>query len=189
METSIFLADGVEECEALLVVDLLRRAGIKIQTVAVSDREDSAATRTIVSSHDVPITCDVHLRDYRLGDEKVLVIPGGKTGVANLKASSKLGEILRAQQERGGHLAAVCAGPTVLGKLGLLDGLQATVYPGFQDELGDAIYRDVAVISDGKVLSGRALGASIDFCLELVKLLRDEPAAQEVAKSICYERN
>lgn len=185
MEASIFIANGVEECEALLVVDLLRRGGIEIQTVAVNDAAgDDEKARTIVSSHQVPLICDVHLNSYVPSDEKVLVIPGGKLGVDNLKASSKLSQILRSHQE---NLAAVCAGPTVLGALGLLDEHKATVYPGFQDGLGAADYTDTGLIHDGRVITARALGSSIVFALEIITLLRDEAQAQQVAAQICYQ--
>lgn len=185
MEASIFIADGVEECEALLVVDLLRRGGIEIQTVAVNDDpgEDEKA-RTIVSSHRVPLICDVHINNFAPSGEKVLIIPGGKLGVDNLIASARLSQILHSHQ---GNLAAVCAGPTVLGALGLLDGHQATVYPGFQDGLGNARYTDAGVIRDGRILTARALGSSIDFALAIVTLLRDESQAQKVAAQICYQ--
>lgn len=185
MEASIFLADGVEECEALLVVDLCRRGGIQIQTVAVNDRKGEAA-RTIHSSHQVSIVCDTHIDDYQPGGEKILVIPGGVPGVDNLKANQKLSNILVAHQKAAGHLAAVCAGPTVLGNLGLLDGKRATVYPGFDGGLGGAKYEDVPTVADGQVITGRALGASIDFALEIVTLLRDKDAANKVAEQICY---
>lgn len=185
MEASIFIADGVEECEALLVVDLLRRGGIEIQTVAVNDDpgEDEKA-RTIVSSHRVPLICDVHINNFAPSGEKVLIIPGGKLGVDNLKASARLSQILHSHQ---GNLAAVCAGPTVLGALGLLDGHKATVYPGFQDGLGNADFTDTGLIRDGRILTARALGSSIDFALAIVTLLRDESQAQTVAAQICYQ--
>ena len=151
MEASSFLADGVEECEALLVVDLCRRAGIEIQTVAVNDRSGEAA-RTIHSSHKVSIICDTHLDDYQTAGEKILVVPGGLPGVNNLKANQKL----------------------------------ATVFPGFDDGLGAAKYEDVPTVVDGQVITGRALGAGIEFALQIVTALRDKETAAKVAKQIVY---
>lgn len=185
MEASIFIADGVEECEALLVVDLFRRAGIEIQTVAVNDKPgDDGAARTIISSHEIPLICDAHINSYETGAEKILIVPGGTKGVQNLQSSTKLREVLRSFQ---GNLAAVCAGPTVLGSLGLLDGREATVYPGFDSGLGQAKYMDKGVVQDGSVITGRALGSSIDFALRMITVLRDEAKSAEVAAQICYE--
>lgn len=185
MEASIFLADGVEECEALLVVDLCRRGGIEIQTVAVNDRSGDAA-RIAHSSHEVPIICDTTLKEYQPAGEKILVIPGGKQGVDNLKANARMSEILKAQSTGTGRLAAVCAGPTVLGNLGLLDGKRATVFPGFDGGLGAAKYEDVPTVVDGQVITGRALGAGIEFALQIVTALRDKETAAQVAAQIVY---
>ncbi|WP_081455718.1 DJ-1/PfpI family protein [Mobiluncus mulieris] len=138
------------------------------------------------SSHKVSIICDTHIDDYQTAGEKILVIPGGVPGVDNLKANQKLSEILKAQGAGTGHLAAVCAGPTVLGNLGLLDGKRATVYPGFDGGLGAAKYEDVPTVVDGQVITGRGLGAGIDFALEIVRTLRDKAAADKVAAQIVY---
>ena len=81
----------------------------------------------------------------------------------------------------------MCAGPTVLGALGLLDEHRATVYPGFQDGLGNADYSDTGLIRDGRIITARALGSSIDFALAIISLLRDEAQAQQVAAQICYQ--
>ncbi len=180
-EAIIFLANGTEECEALLVVDILRRAKISIEMVSVED------TTEIISAHQVRIQCDKTLDEVSSEEVDLLIVPGGLEGTNRMKANTKLTELLLKHREKSGNLAAVCAGPSVLGSLGLLSGRVATAYPGFGDKLGaGANFQDEAVIHDRDVITGRGLGASIPFALKLVELLRDHETAKQIAQEIVY---
>lgn len=180
-EAVIFMANGTEECEALLVVDILRRADITIDMVSI---EEGLEVKT---AHDVRIICDLHIDDFDLNDTKILIIPGGLGGTNRMLASDKLSNLLVEQRKNQGLLAAVCAGPSVLGKLNLLEERNATVYPGFEDKLGDgATFQDKPVIFDQDTITARGLGASIPFALKIVEALRDEATAKDVAEKIVY---
>lgn len=210
MDASIFVADGVEECEALITLDILRRSGLDVQTVAVHPEGGDYALDNpeILSSHGVKITCDTALPAYTLTDEKCLIIPGGGLGVQNLKANARVHQILKTfAAKRSGHplsgtsaghplagtsagrsgafLAAICAGPTLLGQLGLLDGYAATVFPGMEDGLGaGASYQDAEVVEDRDRITGRAMGASIPFALAIASRL----AGKDKAQSVCQKQ-
>ncbi|WP_304263400.1 DJ-1/PfpI family protein [Kallipyga massiliensis] len=195
MDVSIFMADGLEECEALLVVDLMRRAGIAIQTVAVHQpdwkgREEDR--KRIRSCHDIEITCDTTIEDYEPGAEAALIIPGGLPGVDYLKANQKLRTILmdfheKKVKEDEGWIGAICAGPTLLADLGILDGKAATVYPSRKDDLGDKVnYVNQDVVMAPDIITGKALGLAIPFALVLISTLKGEETANRVAEEIYY---
>ncbi len=189
--TFVYLTDGCEECEALLVVDLLRRGGVDVKTVAVTDVEGGLHyrkenERLVLGSHAIPILCDITIDEVVLEQADLLVVPGGKKGTELLKTSPHLREQLSSQAQAGKYVAAICAGPTVLGAFGLLEGKRATVFPGFEEGLEGAKYADKAVVRDGKLVTSRALGSAIPFALELLSQLKGEEAAKTVGQSIVY---
>ena len=192
-EVFVFMTDGTEECEALLMVDLFRRAGIAVETVALhADGTEvrKGHERMIDSLHHVHIRCDRTIDEMEAEAGKgdaLFFIPGGKVGVENMKASSKLRSLLAAHKQAGKTMAAVCAGPTVLGAFGLIEGKEVTVYPGFEGQLGGAHYTDLPIQHDTNLITGRALGSSIPLALDLIERLRDHATALATAKQIVYD--
>ncbi len=176
------IADGSEEVECLAVVDVLRRSGI--ETVLVSSGE----TRDIVSSHQIPIRADATVAETDFSDGDVIFLPGGMPGAENLSACGPLVEALRQADADGRRIAAICAAPgVVLGRHGFLEGKTATCFPGFErDFRGAAGYTMQGVVTDGNIITARGLGFAIDLGLELVKILKDEAAAEDVKKKIQY---
>ena len=164
----LFFADGLEECEGLLVVDLLRRAGITVQTVSISGRAE------VTSAHNVTLRCDA------------VVLPGGMPGTTHLAESALVARTVRSYAAQGKLVAAICAAPSVLGGLGLLQGKRATVYPGFEDKLAGAIVTDGEFVTDGNIVTACGLGAAIPFALELIRLLEGDATAAQVRASIGY---
>ena len=175
----IFFAPGFEECEGLIVVDLLRRAGTQVQICAVSDE------LTIKSSHGVRIVCDALAKDADLTADAV-ILPGGIPGTPNLAASETVCSAVRAFYDAGKLVAAICAAPTVLGGLGLLQGKRATCYPGCEGDLGGAECADADAVRDGNLITGRALGAAIPFALEIIAYLEGAERAEKVKNAIVY---
>ena len=175
----IFFAPGLEECEGLVTVDLLRRAGVEVQICAVSD------DLTITGAHGIRIVCDALAQDAdRTAD--AVILPGGIPGTPNLAASGTVCGTVRAFYDSGRLVAAICAAPTVLGGLGLLDGRRATCYPGCEDGLGGAEYIDAEVIRDGTIITGCSLGAAIPFALEIIAYLEGPDIAEKKRRSIVY---
>lgn len=178
----VFFADGMEECEALLVVDLLRRGGVEVTTASVMDH------RQIVSSHNLPIQADALAGEVDYDSVDLVVYPGGLPGSNHLAESAVATQAARDFAAQGKYVAAICAAPAVvLAPLGLLEGKKATSYPSFQPQLTGAICRDLPVEVDGKVITGRALGAGIPFALELLTALEGRQTARKVAAAIVYD--
>ena len=126
MNTAIFFADGFEEIEGLTVVDMFRRAGISIQTVSISD------SLTVTGSHDIKVQADCLLKDFDFNTVEMLILPGGMPGTTNLSKCEPLCDALMQFSRQGHYLAAICAAPSILGGLGILNGRVATCYPGFE---------------------------------------------------------
>ncbi len=161
----VFFADGFEEIEALASVDVLRRAGLEVEMVSVTPDE------IVTGAHGVSMFCDVNIVNCDFSDAELLLLPGGMPGAATLGESEPLRKALLRQAEAGKPLAAICAAPMVLGKLGLLRGKKATCYPGFEEHLEGADYTANLVEQEGNIITGKGPGAAIPFALAIVELL------------------
>jgi len=171
-----FLADGFEELEAITPIDLLRRAGVQVQTIGVG-------SGTPTGSHGITVTCDA--TEVDLTACAGVILPGGP-GHTRLAQSAMVRDCLAAVAAKGGMLAAICAAPSILGELGYLHGRRATCYPGFADKLQGASPVDSPVVVDDNVITARAAGASIDFGLACVAYLCGSEKASEIAAQICH---
>ncbi len=178
----LFLATGFEEVEALTVVDILRRGGVDCKTVSVTGDYD------VTSSHMVTVRADLLFDEADFSDGEMLVMPGGVPGTPNLKAHEGLAKLIRQYKEAGKDLAAVCAAPTIYGEMGLLEGKNATCFPGMEDGLIGANKLTDNVVCDGQFITSRGMGTCIDFGLSLLARLTDQDKAQEIGKKIVYYR-
>lgn len=179
----IFLADGFEDIEGLTVVDLMRRAGIDIQTVSISDSHE------ITTSHGITMKTDRIFSETDFSDADMLVLPGGMPGTKYLGEYQPLRELLTDFYGKGGKVAAICAAPTVLASLGFLEGRNATAYPSCMDGLAGAVPALENVVVDGNITTSRGLGTAVDFALSLIGQLLGEEKADEIAESVVYSRN
>ncbi len=173
----IFFANGTEEIEALTVVDILRRAGADVTLAGVGGRE-------LCGSHKIHITADIDAADLARLDYDMVVIPGGMPGTTNLDESEIVEKAITAVDEKGGYLAAICAAPLVLGKRGYLVGKNATCYPGFESYLKGARLSVKKVCVDGNVITGKGMGAAVDFSLALAEVLFGSEKAEAIRKSV-----
>lgn len=178
----VFLADGFEDVEALIPVDVLRRGGQDVVTVSVMD--DS---QTVESAHGVTMIADTWIGDCDLTDADLLLLPGGMPGASNLYACEPLRQALVNQQEEGKMVAAICASPAVvLGQMGLLQGYRATCYPGFEQLLSGAEYTGKLCTVDGNIITGEGPAAAFPFAYALLAILQDEATAQQIADGMRY---
>lgn len=180
MRACVFLADGFEEIEGLTVVDILRRAGVETRTVSITEQ------KLVTGSHQIPITADCCIGDTDFSEAELLVLPGGMPGTRYLGACKKLTDLLLKFFREGKKVAAICAAPSVLGGLGILDGKKAACYPGFEDQLKGAEVLFEQVVRDGNVTTSRGMGTAIPFALDLVSQLVSEEKAQELKEGIIY---
>lgn len=176
----ILLADGFEEAEAIVPADLLRRAGADVALVGVTGP-------MVTGGHGVAVRCDVTLDQVDFDALEMLVLPGGMGGVENLGKSSAAMELVRRTARSGRYLAAICAAPTLLGGLGLLEGRQAVCYPGMESAMTGARAKPGnSVVTDGALITGEGPGAAFPFGLKLVEALKGAEAARQVADGACW---
>lgn len=174
----VFLADGFEEIEALAPVDILRRAGIEVQTVGVNGK-------TVMGKHNIPVTADIPVTELTLnGDLQAVVLPGGLPGAKNLDASESVQGAIDYAAQNEKFLCAICAAPFILGKKDLLNGKTAICFPGFEDDLRGAVISDCAVCRDGNYITAKGAGVAVEFGLQIVAAVKDAAIADEIRKSI-----
>ena len=174
----VFLAQGFEECEALVTVDILKRAGYEVKTVAVGK------SLTVVGTHNIPVIADIHESEI---DNAIIptavILPGGMPGTLNLDASEVVHKMLKLSSNAESLICALCAAPSILGKAGYLQGKRATCFPGFESELHGAIFTDERVVVDGNIITSKAMGCASEFALAIIEKLTGKVRADEVARS------
>lgn len=180
VKAGIFFANGFEECEGLLIVDLFRRAGIEMQTISI------AGERAVTSSHNVTVMTDLLFGEACFGEMDIIILPGGMPGTTNLGNHQGVKEVVSDFYQQGKRIAAICAAPSVFGQLGLLKGKKATCYPSFEEQLEGAIVTGEPVVVDGNITTGSGLGAAIPFALELISQLIDPNTAERIKTAIKY---
>jgi 4-methyl-5(b-hydroxyethyl)-thiazole monophosphate biosynthesis len=169
----VLFAEGSEELEAITIVNILRRAGVAVTLAGLADGP-LRGSRGVMLLPDC--TLDTALHD----DFDMVVLPGGQPGTNNLKADMRVAELVRrmAQQER--YLAAICAAPAVLASAGLLDGKQATGFPGALTPYQKVKQQHAAIVEDGRLITSRGPGTAMDFALTLAERLVGAAKRQEV---------
>lgn len=181
-ESFVFLAAGFEEIEALTVIDVMRRAGMNVQTVSIT------SALQVKGAHGVTVNADVLFDNTLFSDPEWLVLPGGMPGATNLYEFSPLQGLLKAQAEsEKGRIAAICAAPAVvLGQLGLLKGEKATCYPGFENLMVGADSVDAPVVVSNKFVTGNGAANALPWALTLVMEARGQEASAKVAAGMLY---
>lgn len=181
----VFLANGFEEIEALTVVDLIRRAGIDLKTVSITN------DKSVKGRSDITVMADITIDEVNWQSGKILVLPGGMPGTKNLGDTKVLMEhvdmIVKTDSDK--YVAAICAAPALLlGARGLLEGKNATCYPGMESHFINANALTDSVVVDGNIITSRGLGTAVDFSLAIIEKLLGKAKADEIAKSVVYKR-
>lgn len=174
----VLLADGFEEIEAIEPIDIMRRAGLNVTTVALKDY-------AVTGAHNISVKADILIDDVIKEDMELLMLPGG-AGHTNLDESKEVHGLIDYAEENALYIAAICASPSILGKRGLLKGKKATCFPGFEKYLeGAMVVSDKAVI-DGKIITGKGAGAAGDFGFLIVETLKNKQSADELKGLMQY---
>lgn len=179
MKIYMFLADGFEETEALAPLDLIIRAGADIKTVSISE------SYTVCGAHDIKIQADLLVKETDLTDCDGLILPGGGKGTENFFASEAVKNAVKDAYEKGRLLCAICAAPTVLGRMGLLKDKTAVCYPGMEDMLFCKTLSKEPVVQDGNIITAKGMGVSYEFGLKITEYLYGSEKAAELKKATC----
>ena len=175
----IFLAEGFEECEALVPIDILRRAGFDIKTVGIG-------SKTVTGSHNIPIVCDLEETELSTENLEAVILPGGMPGTLNLENSPTVQKFLEFAAKNQLIIAAICAAPSILGHKGLLKGKKATCFTGFEKDLTDAIVVDLPAVKDGNIVTAYGAGAAFQFGFLILEALKGKEKSQDMKKQMRY---
>jgi len=175
----LFLAEGFEEVEAITPIDYLRRAGIDVTTVGIGGTQ-------ITGAHGITVNTDICECALNENSESadMIILPGGMPGTLNLKASETVISFIKKAAENNAYIGAICAAPSILGEMGLLQGKRAVCYPGFEDKLLGARLCDCNAVRDGNIITARSAGGACDFARELISAIKGADAAGKVMDAI-----
>ncbi|MBQ0136783.1 MAG: DJ-1/PfpI family protein [Bacteroidales bacterium] len=172
----LFLDNGFEEIEALTTVDLLRRAKVQVTTVSITGNP------MVLGAHDIAVQADCLMDDVDFSDAETLILPGG---ASHLEQNEALCEPLKKHNDENKMIAAICYAPSVLGRLGILQGKQATCYPGFESYLGES-YVGGLVVESKNIITAKGPGLSSDFAFCLIEKLAGTDVADQVYDAAQY---
>jgi 4-methyl-5(b-hydroxyethyl)-thiazole monophosphate biosynthesis len=179
MKAYIFLADGFEEIEAIAPIDIFRRAQIEVTTISISDEN------VVRGAHGITVIADSLFSDTDFSDNDILYLPGGMPGTKNLDAHEGLKKLIYYQINQNKKLAAICAAPSILGKMGLLEGKEAICFPGFENQMLGAILSDKKIVKSDNILTAKGAGVAVQIALKLVEELQGKDFSEKIASSIC----
>ena len=174
----VHLAEGFEEIEAITIVDVLRRAGIEVNTVLITNN------KAVTGSHNITVLADILFEDANYTNCEMIILPGGMPGTTNLAGHEGLIKHIQFFANNGKWIAAICAAPMVLGTLLLLTGKQATIYPGMELHLLGAKHSSEKVVVDEKIITSKGPGTAMDFALKLVEVFKGDQTVNSLRKAM-----
>ena len=170
----MFLAEGFEETEALCPLDILRRAGISVRTVGIGSKQ-------VKGAHGITVLADLSEKEYTGECLTGIILPGGMPGTLNLDASATVEDAIYEAYNGGYLVCAICAAPSILGKRGLLNGVKAVCFPGFEEKLTGAVLTGNRVEHDGNFITAVGMGAAYEFGLAIVAAVQGTEEARKLA--------
>lgn len=182
MKILVCVADGSEEMETIIPVDIWRRAGYDVEMISITGRLQ------IIGSHGILFSVEKLFENADFNDADAIFLPGGGQGTRNLDSHKGLADTLKKFYAEGKYLFAVCAAPSIFGHNGILKGKKATCFPGFEKELTGATFVDEQVVVDGKVITGNAAGAAMKLAMEVVRLIDGNEKADDLAEKIKFKK-
>uniref|UniRef100_A0A2N9EXU3 DJ-1/PfpI domain-containing protein n=1 Tax=Fagus sylvatica TaxID=28930 RepID=A0A2N9EXU3_FAGSY len=175
------IANGTEEMEAVIIIDILRRAKANVVVASVDDKLE------ILASRKVKLVADVLLDEAAKFSYDLIVLPGGIGGAQAFANSEKLVNLLKQQREANKPFGAICASPAlVLEPHGLLKGKKATAFPALSNKLSDQSEAENRVVVDGNLITSRGPGTTIEFALAIVEKLFGRTKALEIARTTLF---
>lgn len=178
MKVAVFLADGFEEIEAISIIDVLRRGEVDVKTISITERLN------VEGGHGIIVQADHFFSDIEFNDYDVLVLPGGMPGTTNLGKHNGLCNLLKRFSIEGKKIAAICAAPSILGQLKLLEGKEATCYPGYEKQLTGGKFKNMDIVISDNIITGKGAGVAIDFALRILKWCKDDEYVENLRKKL-----
>lgn len=178
MKVVVLMDNGFEELEAMGSIALLRRGNVDVDLVSVTGN-------SVTGRFGVTYSPTFAMKDYDFSQADCLMLPGGPH-YQKIEANP---EVLALIKEFAEHkvMAAICAGPTVLGHLGLLKGKNYTCFKSMDEDFGGT-YQEAYAVVDGNIVTGKSAAASIDFAFALMEKLCGKAHTDEVKASIYYQK-
>ena len=173
----VLLADGFEEVEAIETIDILRRGGVNLQTVGINGKR-------VTGSHKITVEADILIDEVSANEMEALILPGGPGHQLIEKSQKAKDLIMKAYSDC--ILAAICAAPSILGKMGLLNGKKATCFPGYEEYLQGALVTGEKAQTDGNIITARGAGAASDFGFSILTALKGEQTALNIKEVMQY---
>ena len=180
MKGIILLANNFEDAEAIVTIDLLKRAGLSVTTVSVYQ------DLHVKSKYGLNLTCEKLIKDVKESDYDFLIIPGGAAVMFHLENNDTLNIVKQFEQSKK-LIAAICAAPSILGKLGLLDNEEFVCFPSFEEYMPKGIYLENAkAVTSNNHITSKAAGTVFYFAYEIIKYLISEEKAKEIFYEVYY---
>ena len=176
----VFLADGFEEIEALATVDILRRSELDVKTVSINESLE------VTGTHNIKVLADIKIEDVNEFDLEAIVLPGGMPGADNLENCKFVTDLITKAANEGKLIASICAAPKIPGVLGLLAGIKATCYPGFEGRLFSAKLTHKRLVHDKNFITAKGAGVTHEFALAIATALKKGVAAKRAINSMFY---
>ena len=175
----VLMAEGFEEIEAFTVVDILRRAQIKTELVSVDNKE------YIKGAHGIAVKSDVYMRSIQ-SDYEMIFLPGGYPGYENLLKNDAVKFLLTRANNENKYITAICAAPSILGKMGILKGKTACCFPSFENELigANVVFDDV--VCDNNIITSRGAGTAHKLAFKIVEILKGKDESEKLRNSMVY---
>lgn len=177
----MFLADGFEEAEALVTLDLMRRADINVKTVGIG-------SDTILGTHSIRVFADMKESDFDLSECEGIILPGGMHGTENLYENPTVIKALEYCFENKKLIAAICAAPIIPGRKGMLKSLKAVCFPGFEDELLNAEIKNSPCVSDDSFITAKGAGCVFEFAHAIIRYVINTETADKIISVIQHDK-
>ena len=171
------LAPGFEEIEALTVVDILRRGNINVITAGIVDGPIEGRSK-------IKVLADTNIENVNPDNIDMIVLPGGQPGTNNLKNNQTVLNIVKIINSKNRYTAAICAAPTVLSSLGILNNKKVTSHYSVKNDLTMTKYSEDRVVVDGNIITSRSPGTAMEFAMKLLEILSDKETVEKVNQGV-----
>ena len=178
MQIYLFLAEGFEEIEAIAPIDIFRRAGLAVTTISITNE------KAVTGAHGITVLANDLFDNQTFSPDSLLFLPGGIPGTTNLDNHEGLKNLLKSRAGKSGKIAAICAAPSILGKLGMLSDSEAICYPGYENQLENAIISGKDIVLTKNIYTAKAAGVAPEFALSIVSELKGAEIADTIRKAM-----